>query len=112
MIFCNLRMVFWATMFFLLFVKEKKKWTERTKKPFLWITADALLYAAALLGIYSEIDRMTRRIGTTEENITKIDYYYAYGFVLPINVWTYTFFMIMLWWLMRTLYDEEKEINV
>ena len=96
--------VFLTVMLFLLFVKGKKKWTERVKKPFLWITADALLYAAALLGIYSEIDRMTRLIGTTEENITKIDYFYAYGFVLPINVWTYTFFMIMLWWLMRTLY--------
>lgn len=96
--------VFLTVMLFLLFVKGKKKWTERVKKPLLWITADALLYAAALLGIYSEIDRMTRLIGTTEENITKIDYFYAYGFVLPINVWTYTFFMIMLWWLMRTLY--------
>ncbi len=96
--------IFLTVALFLLFVKGKKKWTERVKKPFLWITADALLYAAALLGIYSEIDRMTRLIGTTEENITKIDYFYAYGFVLPINVWTYTFFMIMLWWLMRTLY--------
>ena len=96
--------IFLTVALFLLFVKGKKKWTERVKKPFLWITADALLYAAALLGIYSEIDRMTRLIGTTEENITKIDYFYAYGFVLPVNVWTYTFFMIMLWWLMRTLY--------
>ncbi|GFI04233.1 hypothetical protein IMSAG025_01334 [Muribaculaceae bacterium] len=96
--------IFLTVALFLLFVKGKKKWTERVKKPFLWIIADALLYAAALLGIYSEIDRMTRLIETTEENITKIDYFYAYGFVLPINVWTYTFFMIMLWWLMRTLY--------
>ena len=56
--------IFLTVALFLLFVKGKKKWTERVKKPFLWITADALLYAAALLGIYSEIDRMTRLIAT------------------------------------------------
>lgn len=31
-------------------------------------------------------------------------------FAFPINVWTYTFFMIIFWRLMGTLYDEEKEI--
>lgn len=99
-----------TVVLFLLLVKGKIKWTKLVMKPILCILMDALAYAGALIAIYSAIDRMTMLIGTTTENIYKIDYYFAYGFILPINVWTYTFLMIMLWWLMRTLYVEEKEV--
>lgn len=99
--------VFLTVVLFLLFVKGKKKWTKLVLKPILWILVDILIYAGSLIGVYSEIDQMTKLIGTTEENIYKIDYYFAYGFILPINVWTYTFLMIILWWLMRSLYVQE-----
>lgn len=93
---------------FILFVKRKRHWSKQSNKPFIWIMVDVVVYIIGLIRIFTGSSNMMKLIGTSEENIRKIDLYYAHV-ALPLNVWTYTFLMIFFWWLMRTLYNEEEE---
>lgn len=95
-------------LLFIVFVKGKKQWSELSKKPFRWIVVDAVVYIIGLIWIFFDSTSILEQIGVSEENIRKVDLYYAHV-ALPLNVWTYTFLMIFFWWLMRSLYNDEEE---
>lgn len=96
------------SLLFIVFVKGKRHWSELSEKPFRWITVDAVVYIMGLIWIFFDSTSILEQIGVSEENILKVDYYYAHV-ILPLNVWTYTFLMIFFWWLMRTLYNDEGD---
>lgn len=96
------------SLLFIVFIKGKRHWSEQSKKPFKWIMADVVVYIIGLIWTFFDSTSILEQIGVSEENIRKVDYYYAHA-VLPLNVWTYTFLMIFFWWLMRTLYSDEGD---
>lgn len=100
--------IFLTVVLFLVFVKGKRQWSKQAKKPAKWILTDVIIYILGICWVSSERGVMLRILGESEENFWKADYYYAHKFLAPLNVWSYTFLMIMLWWLMRSLYVEEN----
>lgn len=95
-------------LFFVVFVKGKRQWSEQSRKPFKWIMVDVVVYLISLIWIFFESTSVLEQIGVSEENIWRVDYYYAHA-ILPLNLRTYTFLMIFFWWLMRTLYSDEGD---
>lgn len=94
-------------LLFLKFEKGKKQWSERAQKPARWILADVCVYIAGIIVTAYATSRVSEVIEKSDENLLKMDIYFARGFILPLNVWTYTFFAIIVWWFMRTLYIHE-----
>lgn len=93
---------------FIASVKGERHWSEQSKKPFKWIMIDVVVYIIGLIWIFTDRTSILEQIGTSEENIWKVDLYFAHA-VLPLSVWTYTFLMIFFWWLMRTLYSDKGD---
>ena len=65
-------------------------------------------YIIGLIWIFTDRTSILEQIGASEENVWKVDLYFAHA-ILPLSVWTYTYLMIFFWWLMRTLYSDEGD---
>lgn len=94
-------------LLFLKFIKGRKQWSERAQKPARWILADVCVYIAGIIVTAYAASRVSEVIEKSDENLLKMDIYFAHGFILPLNVWTYAFFATILWWFMRSLYVRE-----
>ena len=93
-------------MLFMVFVKEKRGLTKATIRPAILIVFLLLVYLLVQEWVSYKSIHLEGWEGTTREVMQQKDYYFAYVYLLPLNLWIHTCFMILFWWFMRTLSRE------
>lgn len=93
---------FLIVILFLVYVKERKGWNKHSVMPSIFIFAEIAVYICGLTRLFYEEKCKIELMGTGEKILYQIDYYYALA-IVAFNWLTYPFFIISLWWFIRTL---------